>query len=160
MVPSIALIEPQIPPNTGNVGRLCAALGAALHLIEPLGFQLSDPRLRRAGLGYWDDLDLWVHPSLEAFRAAISPDRCLYFSARGSRNHFDAPYTSTSVLVFGSEAKGMPRELLQDNDRVFRVPMVAGVRNINLATSVGVVAYESIRQLGVDLESGLRAGKQ
>jgi tRNA (cytidine/uridine-2'-O-)-methyltransferase len=149
---AIALIEPQIPPNTGNVARLAAATGAALHLIEPLGFRLDQPAVQRAGLGYWDRVDVWVHPDLDSFREAISEDRCLYFSAHGSRSYLEAGYSTNSVLVFGSETAGMPGTILKDSDRVYRIPMVPGVRNINLATSVGVVTYEAVRQIDLDLE--------
>lgn len=149
---AITLIEPQIPPNTGNIARLAAATGVTLHLVEPLGFDLEAPQAKRAGLGYWDQVDLWTHSSLEAFWEAISEERCLYFSAHGRRSYLEAPYSLNSVLVFGSETRGMPDRILKKGERVYRIPMVGGVRNINLATSVGVVTYEAIRQLGVDIE--------
>jgi tRNA (cytidine/uridine-2'-O-)-methyltransferase len=149
---AIALIEPQIPPNTGNIARLAAATGTSLHLVEPLGFDLDAPQAKRAGLGYWDQVDVWTHSNLDAFWEAISEKRCLYFSAHGRRSYLDAPYSPNSVLVFGSETRGMPERILKDRERVFRIPMVEGVRNINLATSVGVVTYEAVRQLGIDLQ--------
>ncbi len=151
---AVALLEPQIPPNTGNIARLCAATGSGLHLIGKLGFSLADNQLRRAGLDYWNEVDLWVHPTWKDFREAISRDRCIYFSAHGHRSYLRAPYSENSVLVFGSETAGMPKRILEKYpERMFRIPMKQGVRNINLATAAGVVLYEAIRRLGLDLES-------
>jgi tRNA (cytidine/uridine-2'-O-)-methyltransferase len=155
MALGIALIEPQIPPNTGNIARLCAATSSTLHLIEPLGFSLDDDQLRRAGLDYWSEVDLWVHPHWRAFREAVARDRCLYFSSHGRRSYLDAPYASNAVLVFGSESDGMPDRILEKHpERVYRVPMTSAVRSLNLATAVAIVTYEAIRQLGVTLEEG------
>jgi tRNA (cytidine/uridine-2'-O-)-methyltransferase len=152
MALSVALIEPEIPPNTGNIARLCAATGTSLHLIEPLGFEMDDARLERAGLHYMGDVDLWVHPYWRFFRSAISRDRCLYFSAHGTRPYVEAPFNPNSVLVFGNEGSGLPKPIIAKYpDRVFRIPMRSTVRNLNLATSVGIVVYEAIRQLGVEL---------
>lgn len=162
MALAVALIEPEIPQNTGNVARLCAATGAALHLIEPLGFELDDAKLERAGLHYMESVDLWVHPYWRFFRSAISRDRCLYFSAHGSRSYVEAPFKSNSVLVFGNEGGGLPKPIIAKYpDRVFRIPMRDTVRNLNLATSVGIVVYEAIRQLGIELHDrcqGMSAG--
>jgi tRNA (cytidine/uridine-2'-O-)-methyltransferase len=153
MALSVALIEPEIPPNTGNIARLCAATGTALHLIEPLGFDLGDARLERAGLHYMNKVDLWVHPYWRFFRSAISRDRCLYFSAHGSRSYVEAPFTPNSVLVFGNEGSGLPKPIIAKYpDRIFRIPMRDTVRNLNLATSVGIVVYEAIRQLGIEFD--------
>jgi tRNA (cytidine/uridine-2'-O-)-methyltransferase len=150
---SVALIEPQIPPNTGNIARLCAATDITLHLVEPLGFELDDSRLERAGLHYMEAVDLWVHPYWRFFRSAISRDRCLYFSAHGTRSYVEAPYEPNSVLVFGNEGAGLPKPIIAKYpDRVFRIPMRRKVRNLNLATSVGIVVYEAIRQLGIRLD--------
>jgi tRNA (cytidine/uridine-2'-O-)-methyltransferase len=144
----VALIEPQIPPNTGNVARLCAATESSLHLIGPLGFSLDDRDLRRAGLDYWDAVDLWVHPGWRAFREAISRERCLYFSAHASRSFWDAPVRSNTCLVFGNETQGLPDRILEKHpDRCFRIPMSGPVRSLNLATAVGIVLYEGLRQL-------------
>jgi tRNA (cytidine/uridine-2'-O-)-methyltransferase len=148
----IALIEPRIPPNTGNVARLCAATDSTLHLIEPLGFSLEDDQMRRAGLDYWDTVDLWVHPGWHAFRDAVARDRCLYFSSHGTGSYLDAPYEPNSVLVFGNETEGMPARIREKHpDRTYRIPMTPAVRSLNLATAVGIVAYEAIRHLGVTL---------
>jgi tRNA (cytidine/uridine-2'-O-)-methyltransferase len=154
----IALIEPRIAPNTGNIARLCAATDAALHLIEPLGFSLEDAELRRAGLDYWDAVDVWVHPGWHVFRDAVARDRCLYFSAHGSRSYRDAPYAANSVLVFGNETQGMPERIREKYpDRMFRIPMRPAVRSLNLATAAGIVLYEAVRQVGVVLEMGAAA---
>jgi len=153
---SVALIEPQIPPNTGNIARLCAATDAALHLIEPLGFSIEDDELRRAGLDYWKDVDLWVHPHWRAFRDAVARERCLYFSAHGERSYLDAPYETKSVLVFGNETDGLPERILGKHpERVFRIPMRPAIRCLNLATAAGIVLYEAIRQLQLPLDPGL-----
>jgi tRNA (cytidine/uridine-2'-O-)-methyltransferase len=147
---AVALIEPQIPPNTGNVARLCAASEATLHLIGPLGFALDDPRLKRAGLDYWDAVDMWVHPHWRAFRDAVSRDRCLYFSAHGTRSYLEAEVTSNTVLVFGNETNGMPVRIREKHpEQIFRIPMGPAVRSLNLATAVGIVLYDAIRRLGL-----------
>ncbi len=150
---SVVLIEPRIPPNMGNVARLCAATDTTLHVIEPLGFSLDDDELKRAGLDYWDRVDLWVHPYWREFREAVSRDRCLYFSAHGTRSYVEAPFSDKSVLVFGNETQGMPQRIREKHpDQLFRIPMRPTVRNLNLATSVGIVLYEGIRQTGLDLD--------
>jgi tRNA (cytidine/uridine-2'-O-)-methyltransferase len=144
----VALNEPQIPPNTGNVARLCAATGTTLHLVEPLGFSVADPEVRRAGLDYWKSVDLWVHPGWRAFQEAITPDRCLYFSAHGTRSFWEAPYHDRVVLVFGNETAGLPERIRDEHpERTFRIPMTDAVRSLNLATSVGIVLYEALRQV-------------
>jgi tRNA (cytidine/uridine-2'-O-)-methyltransferase len=144
----IALIQPQIPPNTGNIARLCAATDSSLHLIEPLGFSIDDSEVRRAGLDYWDAVDLWVHPNWFAFRDAIDRGRCLYFSAKAQQSYWDAPYRPNSCLVFGSETEGMPQRILEKHpERCFTIPMSGPVRSLNLATAAGIVLYEAIRQV-------------
>lgn len=153
MTLAVALIEPRIPPNTGNVARLCGATGTTLHLIEPLGFRLDDQELRRAGLDYWEAVDLWTHPHWRAFREAVGRERCLYFTAHGTRSYLDAPYARNSVLLFGNETDGMPERIREKYpDRLFRIPMTPEVRSLNLATAVGIVLYEAIRRLGIALE--------
>lgn len=152
----VALIQPQIPPNTGNIARLCAATDSPLHLIEPLGFSLDAREVRRAGLDYWDKTDLWLHSDWYAFRDAISRDRCLYFSANAERDYRRAPYRDRCVLVFGSETDGMPVRILEKHpERSFRIPMSAEVRSLNLANAVSVVLYEGLRQLGLEVPAGL-----
>jgi tRNA (cytidine/uridine-2'-O-)-methyltransferase len=154
----VALIQPQIPPNTGNIARLCAATDSPLHLIEPLGFSLDAREVRRAGLDYWDKTDLWLHSDWYAFRDAISRDRCLYFSANAEHDYRRAPYRDRSVLVFGSETEGMPVRILEKHpERCFRIPMPGDVRSLNLANAVSVVLYEGLRQLGLEVPAGLEA---
>jgi tRNA (cytidine/uridine-2'-O-)-methyltransferase len=145
----IALIQPEIPPNTGNIARLCAATDTSLHLIEPLGFSLEEPDLRRAGLDYWPAVDLWVHRDWFAFRDAMARDRCLYFSANATRPLWEAPFRPNSCLVFGNETGGMPQRILDKHpDHCFQIPMLSGkVRSLNLATAAGIALYEGLRQL-------------
>ncbi|MHB1328259.1 MAG: tRNA (cytidine(34)-2'-O)-methyltransferase [Gemmatimonadales bacterium] len=161
----IALIEPEIPPNTGNIARLCAATDSALHLIGPLGFSVDDAEVRRAGLDYWPHVDLWVHPDWFAFRDAISRERCLYFSARAERPFWEAPFRANSCLVFGNETGGMPERILAKHpERCFTIPMPAGkVRSLNLATATGIVLYEGMRQLadgGAATPGGRRSSRR
>ena len=146
----VALIQPQIPPNTGNIARLCAATDSALHLIAPLGFSIDEAELRRAGLDYWDAVDLWLHADWFAFRDAMHRGRCLYFSARAERSFWDASFERNSCLVFGNETEGMPARILEKHpERCFRIPMTGPVRSLNLATAVGVVLYEALRRTGL-----------
>lgn len=152
---SVALIEPQIPPNTGNIARLCAATETTLHLVGPLGFSLENNALKRAGLDYWEHVDLWIHPFWRVFRDAVSTDRCLYFSARAERSYLDAPFTGNSVLVFGNETEGMPQRIRDKHpERLFRIAMRDAVRSLNLSTAVGIVLYEAVRQTGLELDPG------
>jgi tRNA (cytidine/uridine-2'-O-)-methyltransferase len=144
----VALLEPQIPPNTGNIARLCAATGTSLHLVEPLGFSLAAADVKRAGLDYWDAVDLWVHRDWPAFRETVAPERCLYFSTYGERAFWDASYHDGTVLVFGNEVQGLPARVReQQADRLYRIPMLEAARCLNLATAVGIVVYEAFRQL-------------
>jgi len=146
----LVLVEPQIPPNTGNVARLCAATGCALHLVEPLGFSIDDRELKRAGLDYWHNLNVVVHPSLDAFFTAYPPERCWLLSTRATNGYRDVTFTSGDVLVFGKETAGLPQSVLAAHpERALRIPMRAGaVRSINLSTAVGIVAYEALATLG------------
>jgi tRNA (cytidine/uridine-2'-O-)-methyltransferase len=146
MALNVALIQPQIPPNTGNIARLCAATDTPLHLIGPLGFSIDDAELKRAGLDYWGAVDLWVHADWFAFRDAMDRRRCLYFSANATRSFWEAPYRPNSCLVFGSETEGMPTRILEKHpEHCFRIPMSGPVRSLNLATAVGIVLYEALR---------------
>ncbi len=144
----IVLVEPQIPPNTGNVARLCAATACRLHLVEPLGFSIADRELKRAGLDYWHSVDLRVHESLEAFLAGWSAPLWL-LSTRAKRRYDEVPFASGDALVFGKETAGLPQALLDAHpDGALRVPMRAGaVRSLNLSTTVGIVAYAALAQL-------------
>jgi tRNA (cytidine/uridine-2'-O-)-methyltransferase len=154
----VALNQPQIPPNTGNIARLCAATDTPLHLIGPLGFSIDAREVKRAGLDYWDKVDLWLHPDWFAFRDAMNRGRCLYFSARAERSLWDAPFERNSCLVFGNETEGMPARILEKHPRrCFRIPMPGEVRSLNLANAVSVVLYEALRQLGLAVPAGLEA---
>ncbi len=145
----LALIQPRIPPNTGNIARLCAATDTPLHLIGPLGFSLDDADVRRAGLDYWEHVDLWIHAGWGDFRAVVARERCLYFSANARRPFWDAPVTPTSCLVFGNETDGMPERILEKHpERCFRIPMRAGLRSLNLSTAAGIVLYDALRRTG------------
>lgn len=146
----IALVEPEIPPNTGNVARLCAATGCALHLIEPLGFAIDDRELKRAGLDYWHHLGVVTHSSLDAFLAATSHLRRWYFSTHATKPYSRADFQRGDVLVFGRETKGLPRDLIaREGARALRIPMREdSVRSINLSTAVGIAAYAALAAIG------------
>ncbi|MDE2509511.1 MAG: tRNA (cytidine(34)-2'-O)-methyltransferase [Elusimicrobia bacterium] len=146
----VVLVHPEIPFNTGNVGRTCAAAGAELHLVAPLGFSLSERRLRRAGMDYWERLNPRIHESLASFIKELPPDAdVLAFSAEGKSTHWEASYRADSWLVFGSESSGLPAELrARWSERLYRVPMVPGTRSLNLSTAAAVVVYEALRTHG------------
>lgn len=144
---SVALIEPEIPQNTGNIARTCAAAGARLHLVKPLGFLLTDRRLRRAGADYWGDVDLVIHENREAFFHGISPGECLFFSKKAGRSYVEMPFEGEAVFIFGKETEGLPEELLMTHPgRVFRIPMRPGARSLNLSNAVAIVLYEALRR--------------
>jgi len=144
----VVLVEPQIPPNTGNVARLCAATGCALHLIEPLGFSISDRELKRAGLDYWHAVDVRVHSSLEAFLASWRAPLWL-LSTRASRTYAEADFARGDALAFGSETAGLPQALLDARPaHALRVPMRDdSVRSLNLSTVAGIVTYAALARL-------------
>lgn len=142
----IALIEPEIPQNTGNVARTCAATGAALHLVRPLGFSVDDARLKRAGLDYWHLLDISYYDSLADFLAR-PPAPCFFFSSKAPRAYTEVRYPAAVCLVFGKETAGLPEELLAAHpDTTVRLPMRAQARCLNLSNAVAVGAYEALRQ--------------
>ena len=145
----VVLVEPQIPPNTGNVARLCAATGCALHLVEPLGFSIDDRNLKRAGLDYWDAIDLTVHVSLPAFLAAWRTPLWL-ISTRATRSYANAAFARGDALLFGKETAGLPQQLLDARpERGLRIPMRdRAVRSLNLSTAVGIVTYAALERLG------------
>ncbi len=143
---NIVLLEPQIPQNTGNISRTCAVTGARLHLIRPFGFEISDKHLKRAGLDYWDKLDIFYYDDLEDFFARNS-GQYFYFTTKGKNVHSDAVYPDNAYLVFGREDKGLPEELLYDNpDSCVRIPMRNELRSLNLSNSVAIAVYEVLRQ--------------
>ena len=143
----IVLVNPEIPQNTGNIARTCAATGAKLHLIEPLGFELSDKYLKRAGLDYWHMMTYEVHPSWEAFRAACPDARLHYATTKAPRDYCAASYGPEDFLVFGRETKGLDEQLLATHyDQCVRIPMRPDARSLNLSNSVAIVLYEALRQ--------------
>lgn len=146
----IVLFEPEIPPNTGNVMRLAANTGAVLHLVKPLGFELDDTRMRRAGLDYREFAEVRIHPNLETCLLETGRDRIFALSTRGTCRYADARFEAGDVLMFGPETRGLPQELLDElgPDRVLRLPMQAVSRSLNMANSVSVVLYEAWRQIG------------
>jgi len=146
----VVLIEPEIPQNTGNIGRLCVAAGARLHLVGELGFSLDEKEIRRSGLDYWERLDLRRWESWEEFLSGIPDARFWLLSSKVERSYWDAPFRDGDFLVFGRESKGLPKSLLENHpDECITIPMTEGTRSINLSTSVGIVVYEALRQSNV-----------
>lgn len=146
----IVLIEPEIPPNTGNIGRLCAATGTFLHLVGKLGFSLEDKHLKRAGLDYWPEVKLQRWDTLEQLQYQYPQGRFWYTSKKAATTHISAPFAAGDFLVFGKETLGLPEELLQKNqDRCLRIPIFSpNVRSLNLANSAAIILYEALRQTG------------
>lgn len=144
---NIVLVHPQIPPNTGSIGRLCVNIGASLHLVEPLGFAIDDRQLRRAGLDYWKQLSPTIWPSLEAFLREHGEERLWLATTKVRRPYFEAVYRPGDYLLFGSETAGLPADLLARFEKqCITIPMKPQGRSLNLALSAGVVAYEAVRQ--------------
>lgn len=142
----IVLVQPLIPPNTGNVARLCAATGCTLHLVEPLGFSLDDRQLKRAGLDYWEHVSVSVWPDFLHLQHAMGPRPFHLFSSRVKRTYTQAPYRSGDMLVFGNEENGLPDNLLLAHaDCTYTIPMWGAVRSLNLSISVGIVTYDALR---------------
>ncbi len=151
---NIVLYSPEIPQNTGNISRTCAVTGAALHIIKPIGFEISDKTLKRAGLDYWDKLEVYYYDSYCDFCQKNKNAEIYYFSAHGGRSYADIEYPDGVFLMFGCESVGLPEELIDEKrDRTLRIPMRAAVRCLNLSNSVAIALYEAIRQDGFD---GLR----
>jgi tRNA (cytidine/uridine-2'-O-)-methyltransferase len=144
---NIVLVEPEIPPNTGNVGRLCLATKSTLHLVKPLGFSLDDRQLKRAGLDYWDDVDLKVWDSLEELvKSWRTGNRCFFVTTKAKRPYWGVAFQPGDFLVFGRETKGLPESLLQQNaEDCITIPM-KGTRSLNLATAVAIILFEAVRQ--------------
>ncbi|HEY6368678.1 MAG TPA: tRNA (uridine(34)/cytosine(34)/5-carboxymethylaminomethyluridine(34)-2'-O)-methyltransferase TrmL [Candidatus Binatia bacterium] len=146
----VVLFQPEIPPNTGSIARLCAATVTPLHLIEPLGFKIDDKHLKRAGLDYWEFVDVRLYKSWKDFLSETGSGNLLYFSKRASESFIRARYQDGDYLVFGPETRGLPQEFLDANwQRSYRIPMMStGVRSLNLSNAVSIVLYEGLRQLG------------
>ena len=146
---NIVLVEPEIPQNTGNIVRTCAATGCKLHLVRPLGFEVSDKYLKRAGLDYWHFVDISFYDDIGELFAKFPEGRFWFFSTKAARTHSDVQYREGDFLVFGKETKGLPEELLAKRyDEAVRIPMIGEIRSLNLSNSVAVAVYEGWRQLG------------
>ena len=146
---NIVLLEPEIPANTGNIGRTCVATGTRLHLIEPLGFSLSEKALKRAGMDYWADLDVTTYVDYEDFLARNPGAQIFYATTKGRHIYSDACYPDGCYIMFGKESAGIPEEILKEHpDTCVRIPMIGETRSLNLSNSVAVVLYEALRQQG------------
>lgn len=144
----IVLIEPEIPGNTGNIARLCAATGIELHLVKPLGFSIDDKHLKRAGLDYWHLVKVHVHENFAEVKAMYPEHKFHYCSTKAPRAHSEAQFGRDDMLVFGKETAGIPEDILKANwEHCIRIPMIEGARSLNLSNAAAVVAYEAMRQL-------------
>lgn len=145
----VVLIEPEIPNNTGNIGRLALATGSTLHLVKPFGFELTDKRLKRAGLDYWPHLELVIHESIGAFFEKHGNEKMAFFSSHGTQGYWSIDFQDDMFLIFGKESVGLPPHLIQEYaNHLYKIPLFSQhVRSLNLANAVGIVVYESLRQL-------------
>jgi tRNA (cytidine/uridine-2'-O-)-methyltransferase len=146
----VALVEPEIPPNTGNIARLCAATRVPLHIVGVTGFRLDDKAVRRAGLDYWPEVTLQRHSTLADLQEVLPQSRFVYLSTKADKSYIDWIFTSADCLIFGRETRGLSEDVLRENwDRCLKIPMLnPQVRSLNLATAVGIVVYEALRQTG------------
>jgi len=146
---NIVLIEPEIPNNTGNIGRLALATGSTIHLVKPFGFELSDKRLKRAGLDYWQHLNVIMYDNVDAFFKQHQDKKMIFFSATATKNHWEIEYTNDMFLVFGKESVGLPKSILTENeDNAVKIPLYSKhIRSLNLANAVAISVYEGLRQL-------------
>ena len=148
---NIVLHEPEMPPNTGNIGRTCVATNTRLHLIEPLGFQINDKMLKRAGLDYWDKLDVTVYSDFEDFLSKNPGAKIYMATTKAAKSYSDAEYEDDCYIMFGKESRGLPEELLHANpDKCVRIPMLNELRSLNLSNSVAIAVYEILRQKNFD----------
>jgi tRNA (cytidine/uridine-2'-O-)-methyltransferase len=147
---NVALVEPEIPPNTGNIARLCAATKTPLHIVGAAGFRLDDRAVRRAGLDYWPEVTLYQHPGLDSLYRALPDSRFIYLSTKAPKSYLEWEFQSNDCLIFGRETRGLPEEVLKANwQRSLRIPIKnPRIRSLNLATAVGIVLYEALRQTG------------
>lgn len=151
MAINIVLIEPEIPQNTGNIARTCAATGSSLHLIRPLGFSLDNKHLKRAGLDYWDLLDIYYYDSFEELVEKVGSNKLFYATTKGNNFYTDMEYYDECYIIFGKETKGIPEEILNENkEKCIKIPMVdnENARSLNLANSANIIVYEALRQIG------------
>lgn len=149
---NIVLVEPEIPQNTGNIARSCAATGAKLHLVYPLGFSISEKQVKRAGLDYWDKLDIEEHTSFSKFLEKYPPEtnNMFFLTTKGQKCHSEVDFSQMDevFLLFGKETKGLPEDILQKHlDKAIRIPMLPNLRSLNLSNSVAIVLYEALRQV-------------
>jgi len=153
---NIVLVEPEIPPNTGNVGRLCLATQSTLHLIKPLGFSLDDRQLRRAGLDYWDELEVKMWDSLPALISSRDQQsRCFFATTKATRPYWELKFQAGDFLIFGRETKGLPENVLRENaESCITIPM-RDTRSLNLATAVAIILFEGVRQLQLSGKDGV-----
>lgn len=150
---NIALWQPEIPANTGNIGRLCVGTGSALHIIRPCRFLLTDKEVKRAGLDYWPYLNLQMHDSLADMHLALPQSRTWYCTTKTSKRYTDAQFAPGDILLFGPESRGLPEDLLHQNaHNCLTIPMTGQIRSLNLANSVAIVLYEALRQTGFNAE--------
>ncbi|MFW5800928.1 MAG: tRNA (cytidine(34)-2'-O)-methyltransferase [Spirochaeta sp.] len=143
----IVLVEPEIPQNTGNIARTCAAVGAQLHLVKPMGFTITDKHVKRAGLDYWHLVDLQYHNSLQEFLSTVSAEHCVFATTKGGKVYSDLPIGDVCYLVFGKETAGLPEDLLrQYPHRAARIPMRSEARSLNLSNAAAIMAYDALRR--------------
>ena len=161
MAVNIVLVEPEIPQNTGNIARTCAATGAGLHLVKPLGFLVNDRSLKRAGLDYWNEVDIKYYDSFEELRERFVNKVFYYATTKAYKAYTDVAYSEDCFIVFGKETAGLPEKLLKENlDYCIRIPMRENIRSLNLANSVAIILYEALRQhgfKGLEKQGRLRA---
>lgn len=144
---NIVLLEPEIPANTGNIGRTCVATGSKLHLIEPLGFDIDEKSVKRAGLDYWEKLDVTTYKNYEEFISINKPKRIFMATTKAKRTYAEVSFGPDDYIMFGKESAGIPEEILVDNEETcIRIPMIEDIRSLNLSNSVAVVLYEALRQ--------------
>lgn len=146
---NIVLIEPEIPNNTGNIGRLALASGSNLHLVKPFGFEIDDTRLKRAGLDYWQHLNVTYYDSIDDFFTINKKAKMAFLSSHGTKNYYDIPFEDNMFLVFGKESVGLPKHILKDqSESLFKIPLYSEhVRSLNLANAVSIVTYEGVKQI-------------
>ena len=144
---NIVLIEPEIPPNTGNIGRLCVATNSTLHLVGKLGFHLDEKSLRRAGLDYWKNINLKIHKDIDKFLSTLPPTNLFFFSKKAKKIYTKAPYSNNSYLIFGSETRGLSNKILKKySAKLYKIPQTKKVRSLNLANAVSIVLYEALKR--------------
>ena len=144
---NIVLIEPEIPNNTGNIGRLTLATGSNLHLVKPFGFEINDTRLKRAGLDYWQHLSVTYYENIEEFFSVNKNQKMAFLTSHGSKNHWDIPFEDNIFLIFGKESLGLPKHVTEENsDKLYKIPLYSNhVRSLNLANAVSIVVYEGLK---------------